>query len=324
MGRTYILRKRVSTLDDLADGVLASLPYTGKKIWLDPANGADTNSGLQPDEAVKTLPVAYGLLTANQNDVLMYMAGASSISLSAKLTWAKSYTHMVGVAAPTMVGQRARIFQAAGDLNLAPLIDVTASGCIFKNLYIFQGTDDAQSKINVQVTGSRNYFENVHFAGGGHATGAVDGGTNLYLNGAAENTFVDCTLGVDTAVQATGWSALLLDNYARRNVFRGCNFVMYAGATTCYMVEVADDTGIDRYNLFQQCMFLNTCRTYTLGTAFNLPGSMDGTTNFLILDQCSGVGMTDWDSNNHGLVYLTTGTMTAGGNSGLMQVSNST
>lgn len=95
----------------------------GKSYYLDPANGDDTNDGLSPDKAVKTLPVAYGLLTENQNDILFYIAGTGSISLSSSFTWAKSYTHFIGICAPVSAGKRARIFQTRLPLLLQPVVE---------------------------------------------------------------------------------------------------------------------------------------------------------------------------------------------------------
>jgi len=164
--------------------LLATLGPLGNVYYLDPTNGVDTNTGTAPASAVKSMEVAYDLLTANQNDVLVYIAGTTSLTLTEALVWSKSYTHLVGYCAPTRTAQRARIFQLSTLTGISPLITVSGSGCIFENLYIFQGVADATSLIDVSVTGGRNYFKNVHFAGGGHATQAVDGGASLKLDAA--------------------------------------------------------------------------------------------------------------------------------------------
>ena len=103
----------------------------GEQYYLDPANGLDTNDGKSPSKAFKTFAVAYAALTANQNDTLYYIAGASGLTLSEAAVWAKSYTHFVGICAPTRVGQRARIFQLSTLEGASPLFTVSGSGCIF-------------------------------------------------------------------------------------------------------------------------------------------------------------------------------------------------
>lgn len=304
MGNTYILRKGDATLSDLADGGMAAFPFgCGTQFYLDPTNGSDGNDGKSPDKAFASLAVAYAALTDGKNDVLFYIPGTSGITLSAAFTWAKSYTHFVGLCAPTEIAQRSRIFQLSTLTGASPLFTISGSGCIFANFYIFQGVNDNTSLINVSVTGSRNYFKNVHFAGGGHATQSIDGGASLKLDGGSENTFVGCTIGVDTVAAGTGMVALLFDTAAARNKFKDCEFSLYAGHTGAAFVEIADSSGIDRYNLFERCVFINDCRTYAIASAFVIPASMTSVTNYLVLKDCMSLGTTKLDASDRGVLY---------------------
>jgi hypothetical protein len=292
----------------------AGIPPGGTAYFLDPTNGNDGYAGTSPDQAFKTLAVAYAALTANQNDVLFYIANSGSITLSAALTWAKSYTHFVGLCAPTNVGQRARIFQLSSLTGASPLITVSASGCIFSNLYIFQGVADATSLINVSVTGGRNYFENVHFAGGGHATQAVDGGASLKLDGAEENLFVNCTIGVDTVDAGTGMVGILFDGEAHRNEFRNCRVRIRAGNAGAAFVEVADATGIDRDTLFDNCVFMNNSAT-DLTSGFVIPAGM-GAPRKLLLKDCMILGTAKLDANDRGVLFGNMNAVTGADTSG--------
>ncbi len=293
---------------------------------VDPANGDDDALGDRWTQPLKTIAAAEAKCVANQHDVVLYVAGATSESLAAQLVWDKNYTHLIGLCAPTNVGQRARIFQTAGDLDLAPLIDIQATGCIFQNLYVFQGVDDAESCIDVRVSGGRNYFKNVHFAGGGHATMAIDGGASLMLNGAAECFFEGCTIGVDTIAAATGFVNLLIDSDAKRCVFRDCLFLLYSGNSGCAFVEVADSAGFDRFLMFDRCTFLNdnTEGAKALAGAFVIPAGMGSVTHRIVLRDCAILGASEVEANNRGIVYMDRGAITAGGNAGLMQVTNTT
>lgn len=281
--------------------LLGNLGPIGDVYYLDPTNGSDTNNGLAPASAFASMETAYAALTANQNDVLVYIPGTTSLTLQAALVWAKSYTHFVGLCAPTMVGQRARIFQKSTLTGASPLITISASGCEFRNLYIFQGVADATSLINVSVTGGRNYFENVHFAGGGHATQAVDGGASLKLDGAEENTFVNCTVGVDTIDAGTGMVGILFDGESHRNMFKKCVIRMRAGNAGASWVEVADATGIDRDTIFDECIFLNNSAT-ALTTGFAIPAGM-GAPRKLFMRNCMGYGATKWDASDRGVLF---------------------
>ena len=270
---------------------------------VDPANGSDSNPGDRWSKPLASIAAAYALCTANQHDVVLYLAGSSGNNLSAALTWSKSYTHLVGMCAPTMAAQRSRIFQLSTLTGASPLLTVSGSGCIFKNFYIFQGVDDATSLINVSVTGGRNYFENVHFAGGGHATQAVDGGASLKLDGAEENLFVGCTIGVDTVAAATGMVGILFDGAALRNVFRNCHVSMLAGHAGAAWLEVADGTGIDRYTIFDNCLFTNTNKeNFEMTSGFVIPAVAANRPARIFLKDCIGYGAAAWDSSDRGVV----------------------
>ena len=85
----------------------------GRLFFLNPShvNANDSNPGEDPNYPCLTLAGAFAKCTANQHDTIVYVAGAPGLNLSAALVWNKNYTHLIGVCAPTMVGQRARIFQ---------------------------------------------------------------------------------------------------------------------------------------------------------------------------------------------------------------------
>jgi hypothetical protein len=322
----------VTTFGDLVRGLggvpllPVGIPFgpNANYYFVDPANGNNTNDGLTLETAVADISTAYGKCTANQHDTVFYIAGSSSISMSSALTWSKNYTHLIGICAPSRVGQRARIFQTATATGLSPLVTVSATGCIFANLYTFQGVDDATSLINWSVTGGRNYFYNVHFAGGGHATQAIDGGASLQLNGAAECLFERCTIGVDTIAAATGMAGVLIDGDAKRCEFLDCRFTMYAGNAGAKFVEVVDSAGFDRYMIFDRCLFINDAAATTMTEAFTVPGGMGSATHRLIVKDSTFLGIGDVEDNDRGIVYMNMGTITGGGNAGIAQVAAAT
>jgi hypothetical protein len=302
--------------------VMAGVPFSqdAKYYFVDAANGSDGNSGLSPDEALATIIQAEDMCVANRHDTVFYIASGSSINMSAALTWDKSYTHLIGICAPTHVAQRARIFQLSTLTGASPLFNVTATGCIFKNFYCFQGVDDATSLINWQVSGGRCYFENIHFAGGGHDTMAIDGCTSLRLVGSSgEHMFRNCTFGVDTIAQGTGARCLSASGGTPRNVFEDCNFISYADAAGALFVEWEALSAFDRYVLFKRCSFINT-GTSTMSQAFSIPASVPSHRRAFLHD-CWGYGFTDWEASDRSVLYISGGTATAGGYAGLYQAS---
>ncbi len=287
---------------------------------VDPTNGLDTNSGLHPTAALKTLAAAEDKTVANHHDVVLYIAASSATAgtaydLEATLTWDKNMTHLIGIGAPTRTAQRARIFLKAGNNDINPMITWSASGCIVKNIYIFHGVADADSLICFNLTGGRNYFENVHFAGGGDATMAIDGGASLKLDAAEENTFVGCTIGVDTVDAATGMMGILFDTEAHRNVFERCIVRMRAGNAGAGFVEVVDATGIDRDNTFIDCLFLNNSGT-AMDSGFVIPAGM-GAPRKLFLKNCMIYGTTKLDANDRGVLFGNMNAVTGADGSGV-------
>jgi hypothetical protein len=298
------------------------IPPGGIWYFVDGANGVDTNDGLAPTRAKKTLSAAYNLTRDGKNDVVCVLASTSAINETAVIVWSNNLTHCIGLGALSPFAQRTRI--VANATGLTPFITISGYGCIFSNLYLWQGQNEAVGNILVTVTSTRNFFNNVHFAGGGHAAQAISGGASLKLDGGQENLFKHCTIGVDTVVAATGMTNLSMTNYADRNVFEDCLFMIYAGSTGTRQVILLTNTAIDRVNIFKRCLFINDCRSFSLASVFTIPASMGSVTNYLLMQDCVSIGADDWDSSNRGILYLNGGTATAGGATGLFQASNST
>ena len=271
--------------------------HQGNTYYFDPTNGSNNNNGKSPKHAVADIATGYGLLTAGQNDTLVYLAGTTSASITDTLDWAKAYTHLVGMGAPTEVGQRARIFNSGNSSASTPLLKVSASGCSFGNLYLFQGSAVATVGA-LEVTGGRNCFENVHIAGMGHATASA--GVNAYslkLNAAAENTFVGCTIGVDTIKRTAANKQLWLDGDCKRNIFKNCRFLSHAEVNTYTLVTFQDAGAADRFMEFENCKFYNFWANHggTLLGAFTIPAGMT-TNDILIHGNCTLYGILEWDS----------------------------
>lgn len=268
---------------------------------VDSTRGSDANSGLSFQSPLATIAAAYAKCVADQHDVVMLVAGASGNNLNVALDWAKNNTHLIGLCAPTMMAQRSRIFQLSTLTGASPLLTISGSGCMFRDVYIFQGVNDATSLINVSVTGGRNHFKNVHFAGGGHTAHAIDNGASLKLDGAEENTFEECTIGVDTVDAGNGYTGILFDSEAHRNLFRNCVVRLRAGNAGVSFAEVADATGIDRDNTFINSLFLNNSAT-ALTSGFVIPAGM-GAPRKLLLKDCMVLGSTKLDANDRGVLF---------------------
>jgi hypothetical protein len=170
----------------------------GNVYFVNGASGLAANSGSSPDHAVATLSQGYAKTANNNNDMVVLVGDSSGVQLglstdTAGLTWANSYTHLIGACAPVRVAKRARIFH---NFDIATLLTISGGGCSFENWYLSHGRGSATNLTGVSISGSRNYFGNVHFSGPSHATEA-DEATYVLVNvaGGDETMFERCNFG---------------------------------------------------------------------------------------------------------------------------------
>lgn len=305
---------------------IGTIPFTGRWIFVDAVSGSDGNEGTA-GSPMQTIAGAYAVMTEGNNDVLVLVqrpttaaATTGTFRLSASLTWAKSACHMIGMTAPTMIGQRARISTATGaTTNLAPLITVSAQGCYFSNFSMFQGVGEAATaETLMNITGQRNYFGNVAFQGMGSANGAANSGSyDLYLNGAQENTFDSCQFGVDTQARTVANTNIKMRNAATRNVFRRCLFNAYATASTPTFIDANATGSVDRFNWFKDCLFQNAINSGT-GTAMAaVVASNAAQGGTIIVDNCTVVGASNYSATNPDVTVKVSGSVPNGHTSGV-------
>ena len=272
--------------------------------FVDPANGSDSNPGTSRQNPMKTVLAAYNKCVSGQNDIVAYIAGTSGETLTAAFTWSKSYTHLVGLVAPVRTAQRARIFAPA--TGTQPVLwTISGTGCIFKNIYWFNGTADAAALGLVLVSGGRNYFENCHFAGPGHASNAINGGYALgFSGGDGEHLMKNCTIGVSTIGAGTGWrNVALISGYPPRLIFEDCNFTINASHKDAMIVEGTDGAwGID-YHLYKNCCFFNT-GAVALDTAFEIAAANVATQYIFLLNCWRNSMIDDFEDNARACVWV--------------------
>jgi hypothetical protein len=289
-------------------GPLLFLPgiNVGKVFYLDPVNGNDNNGGRSSGSAVKTLAAGYALLTEGHNDVLALVGNGlstGSARLSSGFTWAKNAAHLIGVCAPVAVGKRGRIAPTAAVTAFANFFTVSGSGCVFQNLQFFHGfTAGAANMICLTVSGGRNLFVDCDIQGMGDtdgASGADTGSRSLLVTKTGENTFRRCTIGLDTVVRSVAnYSVEFLGVTAPlpRNYFERCLFTQWSSANTASALYVAagGTAGIDRYQIFTDCIFMNCPKTtgYLAATGVLRLGAAQG--GIFLFTNPACIGFTGW------------------------------
>jgi len=309
---------------------IAGIPFTGKRIFCDPANGLDGRTGGSPARAVKTLPRALELATAGKNDVIVLIGDGGTTAtarLEETLVWSKNATHLVGVAAPSMVAQRARISTATGaTTNVNPLVQVTAHGCAFINFSLFQGVGQASTDEQLwSEEGQRNYYGNVAFGGMGSANGAGRAGSyTMRLYGGSENLFERCYFGVDTRDRTAANANVRLrknasDVASTRNMWIDCVFAMRATQTTPLFVDANEVGCIDRFAWFKNCLFTN----FGTSAAAAVVAHNASQGGYVIMDNCTAVGASDWTASDTSTVKIA-GPVPNGDTSGMAVDSDAT
>lgn len=272
--------------------VLFSTGLPGNTWYVNQATGSDSNSGslLAP---FASLTAAQNAAMANNNDVV-YLIGQNNQTTT--LNWAKNGVHLIGLTAPSN-NDRARItpITDAQGMNQAiatalyPLVNVTAQGCIFKNISAFYGFDGTltppASSICWQDTGGRNSYDGCQFIGFGDAKMAVLAGARALALGGnnGERTFTRCRIGGDTETRATAANATLEYLAAAgspRDLFEDCIFDAYSTlATNCHVL--VSSGGLDRYVQFKRCFFHTFGGTAMNALVLNDGGSPAGDVAFL-------------------------------------------
>jgi len=309
-------------------------PFTGNWYFVDPAHGSDGNTGAA-DNPLATLYLAYAKCRDGYNDVVV-LVGNGQASGSARLstalaqtvtpaattgtlTWAKNACHLIGMTAPT-IASRARIAPPTGTYTQTTFgsgnfVVVTAQGCVFANFSLFNGfSTGGNSQICWSDTGGRNFYSNVSFGGAADAASAQSTSSrSLLVSGSTgENTFVNCNIGVDTVTRTVANASLEFAGGSPRNSFVNCTFPFQTSAATPLGIIVSAASGIDRWQQFVNCTFINNVQSgaTTMSGLATLPASAGG---LLMMQNCTLVGITEFgtDATTRGQIYIDGGTVTA-------------
>lgn len=244
----------------------------GDVYFVDVANGLSAATGNSPDAANSSVLTAYGYTTSAKNDCVILIASGSAWAPAAALTWANSYTHLIGTGVPLPgEGARARI-EASSTTDLTEVITVSGTGNLFSGLKINNLADADVDSGCVVVSGSRNCFVNSMIFGMGHTTPANRaGGYSVDVSG-SENYFERCTIGTDTVRRSAANSELIVSG--PRNSFKNCKFAAESDDTGKFMVKI--DAASDlRSVIFEDCVFYCYSQNHavTITDAFTISGA---------------------------------------------------
>jgi len=294
----------------------ASFLTQGKQWYVKPRTGSDGNNGRSPAKAFKTLAKALAAATANQNDVV-WMFGESNTAAfttdyqSATLDWNKDLVHLIGVNAGGSISQRSRVAFLSTYNTASNLFTLSANGCLIQGIEFFAGVAGVNPTGCVKVTGTRNRFVRCHMAGIGNSANDIAAAYSLKLDAAQENEFDHCVIGLFTVARGAQLNAeILFDTAAKENLFENCRIVSQVShASNHVLVEVADATGVDAWNYFQNCKFLYQSANYAVAATgvMRLPALTQG---YLLVDgNCATISdapatLIKWDVNDRNKIAI--------------------
>lgn len=208
------------------------------------------------------IETALGLMTPLRNDVLLL--SPDSHSQADTITWNEDITHFIGMYPPAMMNLRSRIGHSA---NFDKLLQITAYGCLFANLYLQYGRGNAANLTCLSIEDNRNSFYHCHFAAPLHTTEG-DQATFKVINIAEaaggdglEHYFNHCTIGIETTLWTNG--DMIKISGTPRLVFEDCILLMRSDNA---QVTFLDGTAGDGQGFI---LFKNTTGV-NLGTALTV------------------------------------------------------
>ena len=195
------------------------------------------------------------------------------------------------------------------------LIEVSGDNNSFYNVHMFAGGANALEVGCLKVSGNRNYFGRCSFIGAGHATpAATTGAYDLFLNGAAENTFEGCTFGSDTIIRAAANGNIKYDSLCGKNKFFDCDIYSYSETAGHGAINSVDATSMQGVEVFSRCRIIN----WKPNGAGALTAAVIGTaptSGHFLFDSCTFFGYTAVGAS--GAVYVGNSAVVASGAGGI-------
>ncbi len=213
-----------------------------------------------------TIAAAYAATTASRNDTVLVYPG--TYTQTAKVTWANSSTHLIGVGSPNQ-----RIPATAGTTGcvyfpcataMTEEFLITGHHCVFANFSTYLST--ATGVADVRVTGRNTTLKNMFMKSGQDATQLASAvlGYALYCDGTAAGNcnglrVEDCYIGDPRNTVRTAGGMIYMTGHAsggsgmcyhfKRNVIAG-----WSETAACSAVF---ETAFDRECIWEDCTFYN-------------------------------------------------------------------
>ncbi len=262
-------------------GTINGFPFTagvgmGKPIYLAPADSATSNyhgwltaNGVNAADIYSTLPGAYTACTANRGDTIFAFPG--TYTQTAKVTWAKHNTHLIGVGSknqriPATAGTYGNVYFPCVTA-MTELFLITGHHCTFANFSTYLST--ATGVADVRVQGRNTTLDNLFMKSGQDATQLASSvlGYALYCDGSVAGycnglTVKNCHIGDPRNTVRTDGGMIYMVGNATGNAamcyeFKDCFISGWTETAGISIVYQSGNYSADRYILWEDCTFYN-------------------------------------------------------------------
>lgn len=267
------------------------------------------NKNINPELIHTDTWAAYRHTTTYRNDVIMVApdshtwVGDNGVA-GAALTWAKSCTHMIGMAPFSKGGGMRSRFGHSG-YTMANFVTISGHSNLWANLYFMHGssTGGASDVTTLTVSGARNVFKGCHFAGPNDQTQASSANYKQLVLSGTQNYFKDCSFGGFNAIHRDAANCILNlpASGGQGNVFEDCIFWSRTADTDPYFINMSGSTTGGCWRaIFLNCQFINMTPlhgSYAMAVAIASTPT-EGDENYLFFDnRCTFAGCTDIIAN---------------------------
>ena len=276
------------------------MPMYTKKIFVDPVNGSDGNSGLSISNAKKSFGAGYAMITSAKNEAMILVPGASGFTLTAVVDWTKSASHLIGLS-PGRMNNRCKLTTSTATA-MTPLLTVSGANNTFYNVMISQeGSHATNNAVPLYVTGHRNYFENVHTRNIGALAVVDNSHRSLKLGTIYDTYFKNCQFG-ETSYDAVTAASTVIEfagTDGGKYLFEDC-LILGAGSANATFFTMGANVG--GFTLFKRCLFHNS--TISTLDAMTQAFSISGTGNDgVFLMDCLVSGAAAFESADSGVLF---------------------
>ena len=209
--------------------------------------------GIPNSEIYSTLATAEAALTTNRNDTIVMHPGDHTAT--AAVTWDLSNSRLIGAHSPSPWSNSTKITFSGDAAALSPLLTVSGSDNYFRNIHFVDDCGHVDHHNFLTSTGSGNMFEMCWFEGPTDATQGTDTSYSTVAVDGGGNYFKNCVFGT-TAHGTMNGAAQVSFSTPYRSTFDSCIFYMHPAATTGRFLY-AGTSQVVGAQFFRNCMFVS-------------------------------------------------------------------